>query len=143
MRIKVKKLNSDAVIPSKANEGDAGFDLTAVTVSAEPDKIICYGTGLAIAIPEGYVGLLFPRSSVAKKSLSLANSVGVLDSGYRGEVKLKFRQEDHYTHTQRTYQVGERVGQLVVVKLPELGIEEVDELDDTSRGSGGFGSSGS
>ena len=96
MKVKIKKLHPDAVIPSYAKPGDAGMDLTAIskrveTGSDENGEYIEYGTGLAIEIPEGHVGLVFPRSSVSKKDLFLANAVGVIDSGYRGEVKLRFK----------------------------------------------------
>lgn len=91
MKVKIKKVHSDAVIPTYATEGDAGLDLTAVSVEYDRDiNKIVYKTGLAIEIPEGYVGLLFPRSSICKYPLTLTNSVGVIDSGYRGEIMLKF-----------------------------------------------------
>jgi dUTP pyrophosphatase len=101
---------------------------------------VVYGTGLALEIPEGYVGLIFPRSSISKTSLSLANCVGVIDSGYRGEILLKFRTDannktGHYT-------IGDRIGQLLIIPYPQIEFEEVLELSDTIRSGGGFGSSG-
>lgn len=91
MKVKIKKLHPDAVIPAYAKAGDAGMDLTAVSMKIDEYGNICYGTGLAFEIPEGYVGLVFPRSSNHKKGVILTNCVGVIDSGYRGEVSLKFR----------------------------------------------------
>ena len=91
MKVKIKKLHPDAVIPAYAKAGDAGMDLTAVSVTCDVFGNICYGTGLAFEIPEGYVGLVFPRSSNHKKGVILTNCVGVIDSGYRGEVSFKFR----------------------------------------------------
>mgnify|MGYP006379072781 FL=1 len=91
MQVKIKKLHDDAVIPSYAKHGDAGMDLTAISKQYDDHGNVCYGTGLAFEIPKGFVGLLFPRSSNTKKDLVLGNSVGVLDSGYRGEVVFKFK----------------------------------------------------
>ena len=145
MKIKFKKLHEKAQVPQRANPTDAGYDLVATSVYYEfhPTNTITYGTGLAIQVPEGYVGLLFPRSSVYKKDLSLANGIGVLDSGYQGEVKFIFRctHEGLSPHTRKEYQVGDRIGQLIVMPIPELNFEEVEELDSEDRG-GGFGSTG-
>lgn len=138
MKVKIKRLRKDSVIPSYAKQGDAGMDLTATRVWVEDDNI-CYGTGLAFEIPEGYVGLLFPRSSNAKKDLLLSNSVGVLDSGYRGEVTFKFRQTKSIANA---YAVGDRIGQIIILPYPVIEFEEVDELSETNRGDGGFGSTG-
>ena len=138
MKVRIKRLHKGAVIPSYAKKGDAGMDLTATRVWVE-DENICYGTGLAFEIPEGYVGLLFPRSSNAKKDLLLSNSVGVLDSGYRGEVTFKFRQTKNIANA---YAVGDRIGQIIILPYPVIEFEEVDELSETNRGDGGFGSTG-
>lgn len=138
MKVKIKRLHKDSVTPSYAKQGDAGMDLTATRVWVE-DENICYGTGLAFEIPEGYVGLLFPRSSNAKKDLLLSNSVGVLDSGYRGEVTFKFRQTKSIANA---YAVGDRIGQIIILPYPVIEFEEVDELSETNRGDGGFGSTG-
>ena len=139
MKVKIKKLHKDAVIPSYARKGDAGLDLTAVSESWNDDNsMVTYGTGLAIEIPEGFVGLLFPRSSVSKTALSLSNSVGVLDSGYRGEVMFKYR----YPEEGLVYDIGDRVGQIIILPYPSIEFEEVDELTVTERGKGAFGSSG-
>ena len=139
IKLKIKKLHPDAVIPCYAKAGDAGMDLVAV--SEEWDKnntMVTYDTGLSVEIPEGYVGLLFPRSSVSKTTLNLANSVGVIDSGYRGSLMLKFR----YLEEGDVYEVGDRVAQLVIMKLPFVEITEVTELSSSERGEGGFGSTG-
>lgn len=129
-----------AVLPAYAKDGDAGMDLTATTCSY--DKIYrghWYGTGLGIKIPKNHVGLLFPRSSVYKKDQNLANCVGVIDSGYTGEIKVFFRSS---FLTTENYQVGERVAQLIIMPYPQVVFEEVEDLEQTSRGSDGFGSSG-
>ena len=138
MRVKVLKLHQNAVIPAYSKKGDAGMDLTATRVWSE-DNNVCYGTGLAFEIPEGYVGLLFPRSSNAKKDLLLTNSVGVLDSGYRGEVTFKFKPTKQGG---RMYEVGDRIGQLIIIPYPQIEFEESEELSETERGNGGYGSTG-
>jgi dUTP pyrophosphatase len=144
MILKFKKLHEDAIIPSYAKPGDAGLDLTAVTESWDND-IVTYGTGLAMEIPEGFVGLLTPRSSVYKTGLFLANSVGVIDSGYRGEIMFKYRSLDsglEYHISGLEYHIKDRVGQLLLVPIPLIKTLEVDELSSTDRGEGGFGSTG-
>ena len=138
MTIKFKKLHPAAVIPKIAKVGDAGADLTAI--EKEMDNYsgqIIYRTGIAVEIPEGHVGLIFPRSSIYKTSLSLTNSVGVIDSGYRGELTFRFR-----GYYQVAYNVGDRIGQLVILPLPLVEYEEVEELSTTERGEDGFGSTG-
>ena len=134
LKVRFKKLYEDAVSPSYAKNGDAGLDLTATHMTWE-ETFIEYGTGIAVEIPEGYVGLVFPRSSVSKKEdFYLKNSVGVIDSGYRGEIKLRFsRSEDRY-------EAGEKIGQLIILPYPTIYLEEVEELSSTERGEGGFGS---
>lgn len=249
LKVKIKKLHKDAVIPSYAKEGDAGMDLTAVSKTYDKYGNTVYDTGLAFEIPKGYVGLLFPRSSNSKTDLRLTNSVGVLDSGYRGSVSFKFKntidifkknyiwikgdtsdqnkpgynneefkmvlnkslppktvithndfdglqlevQRSEYTHNSengyityvkiihsnsdlffdksllknnvryyitylkkyydktryltlenqnRGYKVGDRIGQIIVLPYPQIEFEEVEELTETDRGEGGFGSTG-
>lgn len=171
MKVNIKKLHPDAVIPSYAKPGDAGMDLTAISKKVETGndddgEYIEYGTGLAIEIPDGYVGLVFPRSSVSKKDLFLANSVGVIDSGYRGEIKLRYKIEQEYDvlvdweHPTRMmsdtinyqsgdrifyaniYAVGDKVGQLLILPYPSVEMIEVSELGSSDRGEGGFGSTG-
>lgn len=155
MKVKIKRLHEDAVIPRYAKDGDAGMDLTAVRATYDDYGNIVYHTGLAFEIPKGYVGLVFPRSSNCKKDLLLTNSVGVIDSGYRGEVTFRYR-----PHTQgvcvsgndffdidisedcKAYQRGERVGQIIIMPYPQIEFEEVEDLSETERGVGGYGSSG-
>ncbi len=134
--VKVKKLHPDAKLPQYAKEGDAGLDVFAVS-KKETNEFIEYGTGLAFEIPLGYVCLAFPRSSVSNKSLSMCNSVGVLDSGYRGELKIRF-----YQHKREEYEIGDKIGQIIIIPYPKIEFEEVKELSETSRGDGGFGSTG-
>ena len=150
MKVKVKKLNENAVIPSYAKSGDAGLDLTATSKFFDEYGNICYGIGLAFEIPQGYVGLVFPRSSVSKKQLNLANSVAVIDSGYRGEVVMKFKpslaldsgQCVTEIHTYGNYNVGDRVAQMIIMPYPNIEFEESDELSETERNDGGYGSTG-
>ena len=140
MEIKFKKLTEKAVMPTKAHATDAGFDLTATRKNIDEMGNIVYGTGIAVEIPEGYVGLAFPRSSIANKSLMLSNSVGVIDSGYRGEIMAKFKHLINPKPTQ--YNVGERIAQLIIMPIPAVEFVEVAELDDSDRGTGGYGSTG-
>lgn len=140
MKIKFKKLHPDAVIPTKAHPTDAGWDLTAVSVEEDRKRnIITYHTGIAVGLPKNHFGLLCPRSSVYKHQLQLANGLGIIDQDYHGELIFKFRIVQ--PHISR-YPIGERVGQLVVVPMPVLEEEVVDELEETERGEGGFGSTG-
>ena len=144
MKVKIKKLNENAVVPKYAKLGDAGMDFSATSRSFDDNENIVYGTGLAVEIPEGYVGLLFPRSSNAKTDLYLTNHVGVIDSGYRGEIMFKFRKSNSNKSygESRIYEIGDRVGQLIIIPYPAIEFEEVEELSSTERGTGGFGSSG-
>ncbi len=168
MKVNIKKLNENAVIPQYAKPGDAGMDITATSINVT-DNYIEYGTGLAFEVPEGYVMLIFPRSSVSKYDLSLANAVGVLDSSYRGELKLRFKRnyrienepskETDYKFTTTSivnpgsaneyqwnacnwYNIGDRIGQIMILPYPVIQFNEVEELSETERGAGGFGSSG-
>jgi dUTP pyrophosphatase len=159
MLVKIKKLVPNAVIPTYAKPGDAGMDLIAVSVN-DSINYIEYGTGLAIEIPEGYVGLIFPRSSNSKKDLLLCNSVGVIDSGYRGEIKLRYKKimnpseektnilQNIFTNSStliyeiERYDVGDKVGQIMILPIPFVEFTEVSELSQTDRGDGGFGSTG-
>jgi dUTP pyrophosphatase len=136
VRIKIKKINPDAVIPKYAHVGDAGMDVYAIS-KKETEKFVEYGTGLCFEIPENYVMLIFPRSSVTNKDLMFKNSVGVLDSTYRGELILRFNK-----FGKEDYEIGERVGQIIIIPYPEIEFLEVDELSETARGEGGFGSTG-
>lgn len=137
MKVNIKKLHPDAIIPSYAKDGDAGMDLTAVDVIADGGTLT-YKTGIAVEIPRWHVGLLFPRSSVYKTGQTLTNCVGVIDSGYRGEIMLKYTLSPY----QREYDIGDRVGQLIIMPYPKIEFEEVEELSNTDRGEGGYGSTG-
>lgn len=215
MKIRFKKLSPNAVTPSRAHSSDAGFDLTATSLVFDREGNATYGFGIAVEIPDGYVGLVFPRSSISKKDLILSNSVGVIDSGYRGEIMAKFKPAllyvdnpplpsattnsidpqggtdqtdirtqsvefygkysasfDFYlrwynrdipfdydgyhdsidplytvgrvpnTLNPRVYGIGDRVAQLIILKLPEIELEEATELTPSDRGEGGYGSTG-
>lgn len=139
MQVKFKKLHNKAVIPSYATAGDAGLDMVAVDLMDYTEQVV-YMTGIAVEIPEGHVGLLFPRSSIRKYQLSLSNSVGVIDSGYRGEVQFTFNKTAGPASYK--YKIGERIGQLMIIPYPIIEAVEVDELSDSERGEGGFGSTG-
>lgn len=142
MKVKIKKLHNDAVIPKKAHEQDAGFDLVAIskdTIDEEGYGFHEYDTGIGLEIPEGYVGLVYPRSSISKTGHILANSVGIIDSNYRGSIKVRFKTIPDCVE----YIPGDRVAQLIIMPYPSIEFEEVEELSNTDRGEGGFGSSGS
>lgn len=168
LKIRVKKLIPEAEIPKYAHRGDAGMDVVATSISVTNDYIE-YGTGLAFEVPKGYVMLIFPRSSNSKKDLLLCNSVGVLDSTYRGELKFRYKrvyriknQASEETNGEMTtnsivnpgmanemefdaskwYWVGDKVGQIMILPYPEVHFIETDELSETERGEGGFGSTG-
>ena len=166
MIFKYKKLHPDAVAPFRKHYNDAGYDLTAVLIEKK-DKYVQYNTGIAVEIPDGYVGLIFPRSSVTKEDLMLKNSVGVIDSGYQGEIRFRFIKavNDAFKADVRTssrsggsverfinmyspdrtldlYKVGDRIGQIMFIKLPEITLELVDEFSSSLRGTEGFGSTG-
>ena len=138
MEVKIKKLNENAVIPQYAHPTDAGLDLVAVSKSKDNDDNFVYGTGLAFEIPEGYVGLVVPRSSVAARCMTMANCVGVIDSGYIGEVTAKFR--PHLFA--KPYDKGDRVAQMIIMPYPHIDFVEVDELSESDMGDGGYGSTG-
>lgn len=173
MEIRFKKLVPEAKTPFKAIDIDAGFDLYATSIEETKDFIV-YHTGIAVEIPEGYVGMVFPRSSVTKYDLMLKNSVGIIDASYRGEIMCRFTKviNDVYHDATilerpsgfwgflkklqkcdyidllylprkiKTYEVGDRVAQIVFMELPKITLIESDGLSDTERGTGGFGSTG-
>lgn len=165
MRVKIKRITASAILPTKAHLTDAGYDLYADSITNDSKGNTVYGTGVAIEIPQGYVGLVFPRSSIAKKDLLLSNAVGVIDSGYRGEIMAKFKPihvtanplklwwqifaikrqivdlGTIYLHKEE-YTLGERIAQLIIMPYPEVEFEEVDELSDSDRGENGYGSTG-
>lgn len=138
----IKRLNPEVVLPSYAYEGDAGLDLRAnVDIDIAPFERKLIPTGLAVAIPEGFAGFVQPRSGLALKSgLSMANTPGLIDAHYRGELKVIAVNLDanEAIHISK----GERIAQLVIQRVPVVSLMEVDELDETDRGTGGFGSSG-
>tara|TARA_R110000868_G_scaffold239845_1_gene494337 strand:- start:49 stop:507 length:459 start_codon:yes stop_codon:yes gene_type:complete len=151
MQVLIKKLHPNAVIPSYAKVGDAGMDMVAISADISKNgEYVEYGTGIAVEIPEGYVGLIFARSSISKTSLILANHVGVVDSGYRGEIKFRFKDTkmryDDYSKLfycgETAYEVGNKIGQLVILPYPQIEWSETDDLSDSTRGDGGFGSTG-
>jgi dUTP pyrophosphatase len=143
MIVKIKKLNPNAVIPSYAKAGDAGMDLIATSIISETPSQITYGLGIALEIPEGFVGLVFPRSSIRKTRLQLSNSVGVIDSGYRGELQATFNKITTTIENQKNdYKIGDRIAQIMIIPHPPIEFKEVDELSETERGDGGFGSTG-
>ena len=139
MKVRIKKIHQDAVTPSYAKFGDAGMDLRAVSVENDVHGNFVCRTGIAMEIPEGYVGLLFPRSSVSKTGMTLRNSVGVIDSGYRGEIMLKF---GRLSTGAPLYKAGDKVGQIIIMPHPFVEFIEAEELSNTERGFGGFGSTG-
>ena len=139
MKVKIKKLHREAKVPSYSKPGDAGLDLTCVEWEISPCETKgYYNTGLAIEIPEGYVGLLFPRSSIHKSANRLANCVGVIDSSFRGPIQLVF----DLIKDGSMYSEGDRIGQLIIMPYPQIEFEEVEELSSTERGEGGFGHTG-
>jgi dUTP pyrophosphatase len=141
MKVNIKKLHPAAVIPTYAKEGDAGMDLVATSIISETHTQITYGLGVALEIPEGFVGLVFPRSSIRKTRLQLSNSVGVIDSGYRGELQATFNKITTTLENQKNdYKVGDRVAQIMIIPHPSIDFQEVEYLSNTQRGEGGFGS---
>ena len=144
MRVRVKKLHPDATIPKYAKSGDAGMDMHTIA-QGEADEYgnMVYKTGLAFEIPDGHVGLIYPRSSVSKTPHSLRNHVGVIDSGYRGEIIFKFGWVESSSIETQVYNKGDRIGQIMIIPYPKVEFVESEELSDTDRGSGGFGSTGS
>ena len=137
MKVKIKKLHPKAVIPNYAKAGDAGMDLVITSIIGENKEDISYGFGISMEIPEGFLGLVFPRSSIRKYDLILSNAVGVIDSGYRGELQATFKKTGLHK-----YEVGDRGAQIIILPYPDIEFEEVEELSHTERGEGGFGSTG-
>lgn len=145
LNVKIKKLSPDAVIPKYSKDGDAGMDLVATSIISNTTFDITFGMGIALEIPKGYVGLIFPRSSIRKTDLSLTNCVGVVDSGYRGELQATFKKiygKNDVRLDETDYKIGDRIAQIMIVPYPTIQFEEVDELTSTERGDGGFGSTG-
>lgn len=144
MEIKIKKLKSNAVLPTRGSAAAAGYDLYACldtdSVTIKPNSNVKIGTGLSIAVPDGYFGAIFARSGLAaKENLRPANCVGVADSDYRGEYIVALHND---SDTDRIVKDGDRIAQLVIMPFLSVEFTEVDELDETERGAGGFGSTG-
>lgn len=141
MTIKVKRLHPDAVLPTRGSEYAAGYDLTAVNIEYNKETSTYDASfGIAMEIPEGHAGFIFPRSSVKKTGFSLTNCVGVIDSDYRGELKASFYD---VTMDGPGYSNGERCAQIIILPVPAVEYEETtDALTETARGAGGFGSTG-
>lgn len=160
LNVNIAKLNEAAVIPQYSRQGDAGLDLVATSRHFDEHGNVCYGTSLAIEIPEGYYADLRARSSISKYDLVLANSVGTIDSNYRGELILKFKPVPAFYSFEgsedenfdiiaipegdeiKVYQVGERIAQLLIKPYPTINFVEVESLSESNRGDQGFGSSG-
>jgi len=139
---KFKKLHEDAVTPTYSKKGDGCVDLHCVShVLNEQTNQVTYSTGISLEIPSGYVGLVFPRSSIRRTVLELSNSVGVIDSGYRGEIMATFNVNTG-TNQSTIYENGERICQLMILPYPKIKFTEVTDLSETDRGEGGFGSTG-
>ncbi len=150
MKLKVKRMHKDSVMPTKAHDSDSGFDITAVSVKHTGEHIE-YGTGLSVGIPEGYDVKIFPRGSISKTDLLLCNSVGVVDQNYTGEMTCRFKVIPQVTTDQdgnyiiknkipRIYQVGDKIAQIVLQKREQVELEEVGHLEETDRGSKAYGS---
>jgi dUTP pyrophosphatase len=140
MKVKIKKVHPNAVKPKYAKENDAGMDLVATSIIENTSFQITYGLGIAMEIPDGMVGLVFPRSSIRNTELTLSNSVGVIDAGYRGELQATFNKLNGLDSI--AYNVGDRIAQIIIVPHPVVQFVEVDELSESKRGDGGFGSTG-
>ena len=142
-KVEIKKINENAIVPTYGTEFSAGADLYALldgSITIEPGETKMIGTGLAFAIPEGLVGLVFARSSLGtKKGLAPANKVGVIDSDYRGEVRVVLH---NHGNVAQTIENGERIAQIAFVPYYAAEFSVVDELSETLRGEGGFGSTG-
>jgi dUTP pyrophosphatase len=143
IEVAVRRLRDDAVLPTRAYEGDAGFDLVACEgVRLGPGERAVVPTGLAVEIPEGYAAFVQPRSGLAARhGITIVNSPGLVDSGYRGEVLVVLRNTD--SEESFTVEAGMRIAQLVVLQVPEVELTEVDALAESERGARGHGSSGS
>jgi len=164
MEVKIKKLVPEAILPSYSKVGDAGMDLTAISRSlvvkeGEADYIE-YKTGLAVKIPDGYFGLLVPRSSNSKVDMTLCNHAGIIDSGYIGEISFRYKIDAVYDEIKLVnnaahiynedtnpfkvfiHNVGDRIGQLIIMPYPQIEFKEVEELESTERGANGYGSTG-
>lgn len=142
-RILNVRLTDGAPLPRHAKLGDAGLDLTTrQSATLRPGETKTVGTGVSVEIPEGYVGLVFPRSGLGSRGLNLSNCVGVIDSGYRGEIMAPLHNNHHQGGDEMAVERGDRVAQMVVVPFLTCECVEVDELSSSERGNSGFGSTG-
>ena len=142
INIEVKRVTDKAHLPKFATKGSAGADLVATKIIKNGLFRVWYDCQISTAIPKGYVGLLFPRSSVSTKPLMLANSVGVVDADYRGTYQIRFNRTFLGIFNRKKYKIGEKIAQLLIVKLADVRYEDVKSLSDTERGEKGFGSTG-
>jgi dUTP pyrophosphatase len=140
LNVGIQKLREDAVIPSYSKDGDAGMDITATHIISNTTFDVTYGTGLALEVPKGYVCLIFPRSSIKNYELFLSNSVGVLDSGYRGELMLTFNKKNGLDSFR--YKAGDRIGQIIILPFPLINFTLKENLSKSERNTGGFGHTG-
>ena len=142
VHVSIKILSRDAQIPHMAYNGDAGVDLRSIErIVLEPQERAMVATGLAIALPEGYAGFVLPRSGLAAKhGISIVNAPGLIDSNYRGELKVILLNTD--PDKSFTIEIGDRIAQLIVMPVPTINFEQVEELTESQRGESGFGSSG-
>lgn len=136
LQIKIKKNFQGSLLPTKKNKLDAGIDCFANSFN-ETEDYVEYGLGFSIEIPSGYCGLVFPRSSISNYDILLSNSVGIIDSGYRGEVKARFIRTGN-----KIYEIGDKICQLILYKYPDIELVEVGELDMQNDRKGGYGSTG-
>lgn len=143
--VKIKKLSEAASIPTYAHDGeDACFDIKSVSHTCDAEGNIVYSTGLVFEIPKGYVGLIFPRSSISGRGLMLSNTVGVIDSGFRDEVKVKMKPTMDYNKViyPKLYETGEKCCQMMIIPIPHVVFEETCNLASSQRGTSGWGDSG-
>jgi dUTP pyrophosphatase len=145
MDVKVKLSKEyKGIVPKYAKEGDAGIDLMATEILSESKTQIVYSTGFSVEVPEGYVAYIYPRSSIRNKRLVMANSVGVVDSGYRGEIQCTFVktycENNGRKYENDIYQVGDRICQIIIEKLPNINFIPVQKLSKSIRGKTGHGS---
>lgn len=138
--VRIKRLHKDAVIPTYSKDGDAGMDLTITEIISNTTFQVTYGFGIAMEIPKGYVGLIFPRSSVRNFELNLSNCVGVIDSGYRGEIQSTFNKTNGLDSLK--YKIGDRGAQIIIIPYPKVRFVESEDLTKTERNEGGFGHTG-
>lgn len=141
MNLKFKKLNKSAIQPSYMKDGDAGLDLIATTIVKNSLFSVWYNTDVAIEIPKNHFGMLLPRSSITNDgNLHLANSVGILDSGFRGGIQLRFNRTLKGFFTKQKYNVGDKIAQLIIVPFKNVTLEEVEHLSKTNKNTGKYGS---